>query len=186
MRRRAVIFISILILLAIVFYIFNLYKKTEVSTSENNISETNKILPPQEGLPPLVEAKRQAIYAAALSRSYDNLNKETSEDFHYSFGGEYEEGFVGYLKLAESNEGKSVFDVIPILLRLPYAMRDNLYTWPSVFTIEPSKWTMEDIRMMKTFLTEEQIEGYRQYGGYIFYRLGITAEGDWTFYLAGD
>lgn len=106
--------------------------------------------------------------------------------FYYSFGGDYECGFVGYLKLAEKDEGESVFDIIPILLRLPYALRENLYTWPSVFTAEPSKGTPEDITMMKTFLTDKQIEDYRQYGGYVYYRMGITSQGDWTFYLAGD
>jgi hypothetical protein len=148
--------------------------------------EINKTLTPQGGLPPLVEAKRQAIYIAAISRDYEKLNKETSKDFQYSFGGDYEDGFIGYLKLAEKNYRESAFDIMPTLLRLPYTKRGNLYTWPSVFDIEPSKWTSEDIRMMQTFLTEEQIESYRQYGGYMYYRLGITSLGDWIFYVAGD
>ncbi len=121
-----------------------------------------------------------------MARDYDKLNAETSTDFHYSFGGEYKDGFVGFLKLSEKDEGESAFDIISTLLRLPYALRENLYTWPSVFTTEPSKWTPEDITMMKIFLTDKQIEDYRQYGGYVYYRMGITSQGDWTFYLAGD
>lgn len=186
MKQRVVISILVIGLLVIAFFILNFYQKDEVPGQEPNSSEARETLPTQEGLPREVEIKRQAIYAASLSRNYEKLNNEISTDFNYSFGGEYEGGFIGYLKLSEKNEGESVFDVIPILLRLPYAYKDNLYTWPSVFIVEPSKWTPEDIAMMKTFLTDEQIQSYREFGGYIYYRLGITQKGDWTFYLAGD
>ncbi len=148
-------------------------------------------LPPQEGLPDTVETKRQAIYDAVLTRDYKTLAAQASPNFHYSFGGEYEGGFEGYLRLAETTEKESVFDIIPTLLQLPYAFKANqssegIYTWPSVFTKEPSEWTEEDLVMMRTFLTEEQIKSYREFGGYMYYRLGITEDGEWIFYLAGD
>ena len=182
---KKIILALILIILAVLAY--KIFSRTEPEkVTDTPPSQTEKILPPQAGLPPKVEAKRQAIYQASISRDYDRLAEEAGDDLNYSFGGAYEGGFVGYLKLAEENERLSAFDIIPTILRLPYAEKDGLYTWPSVFTIEPSKWTPEDIAMMKTFLTDEQIEDFREFGGYIYYRLGIDSEGNWKFYLAGD
>ncbi len=180
--------ILILLLIGILVILYLRYSsQTDTVAPVDNTNKTDEqILAPQDGLPPQVEAKRQAIYKAALTRNYEKLAAEAASNFHYSFGGEYEGGFVGYLKLAGQDEGETAFDIIPTLLKLPYAVRDDLYTWPSVFTIEPSKWTPADIAMMRTFLTDEDIESYRQFGGYIYYRLGITYEGNWTFYLAGD
>ena len=173
-------------ILAIVAFIFFFNQKAEAPVVPGNKEPEVAALPIQEGLPGKVEAKRQAIYRAALSRDYEKLAQEASPNLNYSFGGDEEGGVAGYMKLSEETEGKSAFDIIPILLKLPYAVKNNLYSWPSVFTIEPSKWTPEDVAMMKTFLTEKQIEDFRQFGGYIYYRLGITSAGEWTFYLAGD
>lgn len=174
---------------AAVFSFFNFYKKpiTPVTPiTEINTVETKEALPAQAGLPVEVATKREAIYQAALSRNYETLAKEAGADFYYSFGGEYEGGFVEYLKLSEKDEKESAFDIIPTLLALPYAKIDDLYVWPSVYTVEPSKWTSEDIAIMKTFLTEKQIEDFREFGGYIYYRLAITSSGEWVYYLAGD
>lgn len=179
-----ILIIAVLILIGFLAF-YNSNKTTEEITGESE-SPSPTALMPQAGLPAQVEAKRQAIYQAAISRDYDRLAGEAPGDLNYSFGGEYEGGFVGYLKLAEENERLSAFDIIPTILRLPYAERDGLYTWPSVFTVAPSEWTEEDLAMMRTFLTEEQIEDFREFGGYIYYRLGIDSEGNWKFYLAGD
>jgi hypothetical protein len=182
---KKILIALVLIILAVIAY----NAMTQVAEEAAPLPTENPAgteLPAQAGLPEAVEARRQAIYQAAISRDYDRLASEASEEFNYSFGGEYEGGFAGYLRLAEENERLSAFDIIPTILRLPYAEKDGLYTWPSVFTIEPSKWTEEDIALMRTFLSEEQIEDFREFGGYIYYRMGIDSTGNWKFYLAGD
>ncbi len=144
-------------------------------------------LPPQEGLPASVEATRQAIYQAALSRDYDKLAAlATYPNFSYSFGGPYPGGFKEYLKLAETTERESAFDVIPTLLRLPYGYSNGIYTWPWVHFKQPKDWTEEDVALLRTFVSDERIEHFREYGGYIYYRLGINEGGTWIYYIAGD
>lgn len=144
-------------------------------------------LPDQVGLPPQVEATRQALYAAALSRDYNRLAElATYPNFSYTFGGPYPGGFIEYLKLAETTEKESVFDVIPKLLALPYAKSGGIYAWPGVFYKESSAWTEEDIASMKKILTDAEIENYRKFGGYLYYRVGIDEKGNWIFYIAGD
>jgi len=146
--------------------------------------EINSELPPQVGLPAEVEAKRQAIYLAALSRDYEKLANETATGFVYCLCGEYEGGFIEFMKL--SGEIGGAFDTISTLLKLPYVEINGWYFWPSVYAIDPSKWTEEDVAMMQTFLTDEQIEEFREWGWYIDFRIAITPEGKWIQYLAGD
>lgn len=151
--------------------------------------EENKVpaLPDQVGLPREVEATRQAIYVAALSRDYDRLTElATYPNFSYSFGGPHPGGFLGYLKQREVAGKESPFDIIPTLLRLPYGKSGGIYAWPGVFYKKSSEWTEEDVALMRTFLSDEQIESFRKFGGYIYYRVGINENGDWIFYIAGD
>ncbi len=147
--------------------------------------EVAKTLAPQPGLPEAVEKKRQAIYQAALARDYDLLADEASENFQYSYGGS-EEGLAEYLKMEDSNDNEKSFDISIKLLEMPYAKQYDMYTWPEVFTKASEDWTEKDIAQMRILLTEEEIEGYRQFGAYAYYRLGIMEDGKWVFYLAGD
>jgi len=185
MRNKVIIFI-ILVLIAGAGYFY--YSDRNVEPAENGAIPQVESLSPQAGLPPLVEAKRQAIYKAAMARDYALLAAEAGEDLSYSFGGPVEGGFAEFLRMSEASEKESAFDIIPALLKMPYAvLGDNLiYAWPSVFSKEPKDWTPEDISMMKTILTDEQIEQYRQFGHYLYYRIGITTEGKWIYYIAGD
>lgn len=191
MKKFSLIIIIVTLIFIVSFIVFK--KDTPMPVIDETPTVVVNELAQQEGLPEVVEAKRQAIYRAALTKDYVKLaNEATSADnFNYSFGGEFEGGFAGFMEYVAKEEGRSAFEIIPMLLKLPYALNSNsiqgdIYTWPSVFTVESSKWTSEDISMMRTFLTDEEIENYRQFGGYIYYRLGITSKGEWIFYLAGD
>ncbi|HEU0085808.1 MAG TPA: hypothetical protein VFQ59_02515 [Candidatus Paceibacterota bacterium] len=186
MKNNTIILIAFLVLIVVVIAFFAMKNQKEVNTLIPEPTSPDTSLATQEGLPEAVEAKRQAIYQAALSRDYDTLADEADSTLKYSFGGPYEGGFSGFMKLSAETEGESAFDILPILLRLPYTENNGFYTWPSFFTKEATEWTEEDVVMMRTYLTEEEIESYRQFGAYIYYRVGIMADGRWVFYLAGD
>lgn len=172
----------IVILLVLVFVGFRLFS-SKYSKEETPMSKIPQ-LAYQEGLPEQVELKRQSIYRAAYEKNYENLANEAESNFSYSFGGSEENGFIDYLKNKENSE--ELLGTITTLLELPYVKHSNIYTWPSVFTKEPKDWTEEDIAQMKIFLTDEEIETYREFGGYAYYRLGITEEGKWIYFIAGD
>lgn len=170
----------ILIAITAVIVVYSLTKGGSVVTT------TVPNLPDQEGLPVQVEAKRQAIYQAAYERNYDALANEAEPVFMYSFGGSEEGGFIAHLKNNEGSGEGEVFSIISTLLELPYGKQGDIYTWPAVFTKESKDWTEEDIAQMKTFLTSQEIESYREFGGYAYYRIGITKEGKWVYFIAGD
>lgn len=59
--------------------------------------------------------------------------------------------------------------------------------WPSAFAYD--EWAAapeEDKDALRPLYTEENFEGFARFGGYIGYRVGITEQGEWIFFVAGD
>lgn len=186
---------NIIILVLILIFASYLYLRPEEEIIQNeelveDVLDSNErrmeSIPPQEGLPEIIEAKRQEIYKATLTRDFDALASVATTPFKYTFGENVEGGLAQYLKDAEKNNKVSVFDTIPILLTLPYKKDGNMYIWPAFFTKSAEEWTDEDVSLMQSFLTDEEIEGFRKFGAYIGYRIGINETGEWIYFIAGD
>ncbi|MFA5841290.1 MAG: peptidoglycan-binding domain-containing protein [Candidatus Paceibacterota bacterium] len=148
-----------------------------ISTSTNTISISTQV-----GLPVLVEAKRQAIFQAALSRDLVKFKAESS-DTSYTFSdldvnGKSKFGLSGFTKFSGYEKDISLFDLYPVLLNLPFTVSGNLYTWPSVATKNGKDFLPSELTYMKTFLTDEQIESLKGYY-YTYPHITITSEGKW-------
>lgn len=187
MKKTIVIIILVIVAIIIIAIV------PKKSADQSNVPMQPEIsdLAPQAGLPASVEAKRQAIYAAAKTRTYDAIVALATEgQFRYTFGDGYEGGFGAWLRYIDSVQTKdNAFDTITELLKLPYGYQGDgidIYTWPSFFLKSSDEWTADDIALMKTIMTDEEIEGFRQAGAYIGYRIGIKGDGTWVYYLAGD
>jgi hypothetical protein len=198
--------IVISFIFAIIFMVIGLKyfdsKKAEVGKVENPSTS----LTVQVGLPPLVEAKRQAIYKAAISHDFLKLNTEleVSKDLYTLYGfdtnGKSKNGISGYTKFIDEEKNVVLFDLIQALLKLPYSVSDShanlpdvqnwwvsenlpsgelLYAWPSMVIKSQNDWTASDIANMKTFLTDEQIERFKE-DGYSYFNIVITSDGKWV------
>jgi hypothetical protein len=137
-------------------------------------------------LPRAVQETRDAIVEAAHAFDYERL--ETLLDpatFSYSFG---ESGDpVGYWQtLEEEGEVPILGDILPVVLSMPFAEQDGIYVWPSVQANTPESWTEEDIAPLRQLYTDEEIDSFRQAGGYLGWRAGIREDGTWLFFVAGD
>ncbi len=147
----------------------------------------NTVLAPQSGLPTAVATTRENIAKATDSQDYKTLAALTDpKEFRYSFGKQTPGGFASSMETIDKQYGKNTFLLIKKLLSLPYDKQGDIYVWPAVFTKSSDKWTQEDIDMMKQIASDQEIEGYRQFGAYIGYRVGIREDGKWIYYLAGD
>jgi hypothetical protein len=136
----------------------------------------------QPGLPQPVAETRRAIAEAAAACDYEGLERLALSDgtFTYSFG--EGDGPVAFWRDAEGR-GEEPLALLVRLLDLPHAKEGRLYTWPSA---AGAPATDEDWESLEAVFTEEEIESWRRFGAYIGYRVGITAGGGWTFYVAGD
>ena len=139
-------------------------------------------LGPQPGLPAPVAAARQGIAAAALDCDWDRLAEYAVSDFTSSFGGG---GFEDMLR-------SGPVELLVPLLNTPYGVVDSgevrIFVWPSAFAYET--WDQvpeEDLRALdpiyKEDLYEVMIPGSESYLGW---RIGITEEGEWLYFVAGD
>jgi hypothetical protein len=74
-------------------------------------------------------------------------------------------------------------------LGLPWAVLEGedpeagVYVWPSAYVWDPphEAWTA-----LEGVYSPEEIAAFEDFGGFIGWRAGITPDGRWRFYLAGD
>jgi hypothetical protein len=146
-----------------------------------------RVLPHQRELPDPVEQTRIAIAEAAAARDYDALARLIPEDgFEYTFGGPAAGGPTAYWRRLEATTDEAPLETLAAVLALPYTNVRGIYVWPFAFDREPTELTEEELELLSTFATPREIQGWREFGGYIGYRAGIDPDGDWVFYVAGD
>jgi hypothetical protein len=129
----------------------------------------------------------RTIAKGAAARDYDALARLIPDDgFEYTFGGPVPGGpTADWRRLEASTRRGAARDA----RRRPRAALHEVrgtYVWPFAFDRDPKQLTEEELELLSTFTTPRELEGWRQFGGYIGYRAGIEPDGDWVFYVAGD
>lgn len=166
-----------------------------VSEATCSASEMDPDLPEQPGLPAPVAETRRAIAAAAVACDYSELvrltevNKGADEGFSFSFGGGTDP--AEYWRQGERRGDEPLAWMVRVLEQ-PFvtdpdansAAPGGSYVWPPAH-MEP---TEENYRQLldSGYWTEEDIQSYRDFGGYIGYRIGISESGGWLYFIAGD
>ncbi|KAB2863904.1 MAG: hypothetical protein F9K43_18520, partial [Bauldia sp.] len=79
----------------------------------------------------------------------------------------YEVLSAGYVKLAEGTP-------------------EEMYVWPYFFAVPLDALTAPQRVELFKIVTAGDYEDMKNYGAYIFYRTGISPEGRWLFFVAGD
>jgi hypothetical protein len=145
---------------------------------------------PQAGLPEAVENMRRVIAELAAACDYKGLEQLAGDDFSYRYGASG--SAARYWRSIDRSE--EITALMVKLLNTPYKKDDTLgpgapvfYYWPAVHGPDP---TERDFEALEGIYTDEEIQSIRdaiqQGGGYLGYRFGITDEGKWSFFLAGD
>ncbi|MEM9278795.1 MAG: hypothetical protein AAGA76_09485 [Pseudomonadota bacterium] len=88
-------------------------------------------------------------------------------------------------------EGHELLAILEEVLEAGYVRLDpdterELYVWPYFFAMPINK--LSDRQMVELFriVTYGDFQDMEDFGGYIFYRVGITPTGRWQFFVAGD
>jgi len=138
-------------------------------------------LPVQE-LPEPVADKRQAIARAAVACDYEELEELAAVGrFTFSYGGS---GSAADFWRDEEKAGRDVLATLVRLLELPHARNEaGFYAWPSAYSEQPSP---RDWKRLEGIYDDEMIASFRRNGSYLGHRIGITPQGEWQFFVAGD
>jgi hypothetical protein len=88
-------------------------------------------------------------------------------------------------------EGIEILAILEEVLSAGYVHMDpgtpnEMYVWPYFFAVPLEKLTAGQKVELFKIITAGDYEEMKSYGSYIFYRVGITPEGRWSFFVAGD
>lgn len=152
-------------------------------------------LPPavsdQPGLPPAVASVRRQIVEAAATCDYDRLGELASagsRDFSFTFGGGTDPA-EHWRRLEAGSDAPLRF--LAELLQRPFRRVEGggpeVFAWPSAFAY--GSWDAvpaADREALRPLYDDSDFELFEQFGGYVGHRVGITADGEWLYFVAGD
>ena len=145
---------------------------------------------PQGDLPTEVAVMRTEILDAASACDFDRIGVlAAANSTAYSFGGDSEP--FGFWRDAEANGQEPLAAMIQLLnlepARYDVGEGNVFYVWPAVFALPNwSDATEEQRQELADLFGADELASWDAFGGYVGYRLGITTDGRWTFFIAGD
>lgn len=146
---------------------------------------------PQPALPAAVAATRRAIAEAATACDYGRLAELAGggrRPFTAAFGGASD--VAAHWQRTEQ-AGDEPLRYLVGLLERPFARREldgtAQFLWPSAYAYD--RWRDvpgEEREALRPLYDDEDFESFERFGGYAGYRVGIAADGEWLFFVAGD
>lgn len=153
-----------------------------------------EIITDLEAAPFPVRKMRELILEAARAGDIEKLRPYIGygDDVTMLSLGGYEEDPIRFLQsLSGDAEGHEILAIISEVLEAPFVRLDagtdrEVYVWPYFYAYPFDKLTPEQRVDLFRIITYGDFEEMAAFGSYIFYRLGITPEGRWRFFVAGD
>jgi hypothetical protein len=145
-------------------------------------------------LPPEVQRLRELLIEVCKSGDIEKLRPllgTGDEMTQLSLAG-MEGDPIDFLKsLAGDEDGQEILAILEEVLSAGYVHLDvgtpeELYVWPYFFAVPIDKLTGPQRVELFKIVTAGDYEEMKTYGSYIFYRVGITPEGRWAFFVAGE
>lgn len=148
----------------------------------------------EEGLPEPVRRMRRLIMEACLSGDIEQLRPLLgSGDLgtNLSFGGPSGDPVEFLRGLSGDDEGHEILAILYEVLDAGHAHVDpgtpqELYVWPYFFALPLEGLDARQRVELFKIVTAGDYEDMKLFGAYIFYRVGITPDGRWQFFVAGD
>lgn len=145
-------------------------------------------------LPEPVRRMRDRIVEAAKSGDIENLRPflGIGDDKTLLTFGEGDGDPVAILKgNSGDGEGQEILAILEEILNagfvhLDAGTADEIYVWPYFFGMPLDKLDARQRVELFKIVTAGDVEDMKQFNSYIFYRTGITPEGRWAFFVAGD
>ncbi len=164
------------------------------STTSASAEELPEISYDLDALPFPTRRMRELILEATKSGDVEKLRAYIGTgdaSTMLSLGG-FDGDPIEFLKQESGDEnGHETLAILQDILEAGYVHLDKgtdreLYVWPYFFAYPLDKLT--DPQMVELFriVTYGDFQDMKDFGGYIFYRAGITPSGRWTFFVAGD
>lgn len=167
--------------------------KDEDSSKPASI-EPPKIQRDVSKLPLPVAKMRELIMQVARSGRIEELRPligSGSNVTMLSLGGIEGDPVEFFKSLSGDENGHEILAILLEVLEAGFVHMDagtesELYVWPYFFAIPLDKLTPVQKVELFRIVTAGDYQDMQTFGGYIFYRVGITPKGRWQFFVAGD
>lgn len=145
-------------------------------------------------LPEPVQRMRKLIIDAARSGDIERLRPllgTTNRSTQLSFGDTPDDP-IDFLR-SLSGDGKG-YEILAILLEVMESAyvevspdtSEAIYVWPYFYAMPLQDLKPEQLVELMTLVTAGDYASMEEFGAYNFFRSGITPEGEWVFFVAGD
>jgi hypothetical protein len=137
---------------------------------------------------------RELLLEAAQSGDIEKLRPyigESDDATLLSFGG-VDGDPIEFLKgLSGDGEGYEILAILEDVLQAGFVHFDpgtenELYIWPYFYGVPLDKLSPPQRVELYRLVTHGDYEDMKSFGAYNFYRIGITPQGRWRFFVAGD
>lgn len=147
-----------------------------------------------ELLPEPVRRMRALIMEACLTGDIEQLRPliSTGEGgTQLSFGSVAGDPVEFLRELSGDDEGQEILAILYEVLaagfvRLDEGAPNEMYVWPYFFAVPLEQLDSRQRVELFKLVTAGDYEDMKNFGAYIFYRVGISPEGRWLFFVAGD
>ena len=145
-------------------------------------------------LPEPVKTMRAALVEAAASGDIEKLRPllSTGEDeTQVSVGDAPEDPIAALKSLSGDPDGREVLAILLDIISTGAAHVDKgtpqeAYVWPYFAEKNLETLSPPEIVELYRIVTAGDVADMKEFGGYNFYRLGISPDGKWKFFVAGD
>lgn len=145
-------------------------------------------------LPEPARLLREKIMEACLSGEIERLRPLISggeDGTQLSFGDSPGDPIQFLLDVSGDDQGHEILAILYEVLAAGFVRLDEeetgeLYVWPYFFAVPLERLTGPQRVELFKLVTAGDYEDMKNYGAYIFYRVGISPEGRWLFFVAGD
>lgn len=145
-----------------------------------------------DALPEAVRRTRAMIMEAARNADFEALRPLIDAGATQLSFGDIDGDPIDFIRtLSGDPEGFEILAILLEVLEARYAVFDpgtprEYYVWP--YFTATSLEALTPVQRVELFklVTSGDYEDMRTFGAYIFYRAGITADGRWIFFVAGD
>lgn len=145
-------------------------------------------------LPEPVRRMRDLIVEAAKSGELEKLRPliGTGDSATQLTFGDYEGDPLEFLKQTSADgEGQEILAILEEVLSAGFVhveagKAEELYIWPYFAAVPLDKLTPPQKVELFKIVTSGEYEEMLAYGAYNFYRAGLTPQGEWVFFIAGD
>ena len=142
----------------------------------------------QADLPDLVAARRNDIVAAAVRCDYRALAEMAAPDFSFSFA--FDDNPAEYWRFEEESGFEPMRRLVLTLdltAALDTAFEEGQYIWPSAAVYASwSQVPQEERDALLALYDAEGLAQFEDFDGFTGERVGISTQGEWLFFVAGD